>query len=103
LLPAEVTDDPAARALGSRLSELNATGADVATLITKALDDDRPLPAENPAAAVWWRIVGADAATPRPEPKSALTLRPQPDRTHRPEHLTSTYSRPVDRGRGIGR
>lgn len=37
-------------------------GADVPALIRQALAEPRALPAEDPADALWWRIVGADFA-----------------------------------------
>ena len=43
--------------LGQRLANLERHGADLTALLDRALTADRPLPDEQPAAAVWWRLV----------------------------------------------
>lgn len=42
--------------LRHRLADLHADGLPVATMLTEACSDG-PLPAEHPAAALWWRLV----------------------------------------------
>jgi hypothetical protein len=66
-LPAEATKDPAAYTLNRRLSGLGGEGAQVAELIALGLRAARPLPAENPADALWWRIYAAHVAQTRSE------------------------------------
>lgn len=50
-------------------------GADVPALIRQALAEPRALPAEDPADALWWRIVGADFAGYEPVPHHRLSDR----------------------------
>ena len=67
---------------------------DVPELIQQALADPRPLPVENPADALWWRIVGSDEPTPprnhRPAADVAAGDPPPPPRTHAPKRCPRT-------------
>ena len=56
-LPDVVRDDPWSSVLGQRLANLERHGADLTALLDEAFTADRPLPDEQPAAAVWWRLV----------------------------------------------
>ena len=56
-LPDVVRDDPWSSVLGQRLANLERHGADLTALLDQAFTADRPLPDEQPAAAVWWRLV----------------------------------------------
>jgi hypothetical protein len=97
-VPPAVRKDPSYAQLTDRLTGVSRRRADVPELIRKALADPRPLPAENPAAALWWRVVTADASTPR------ITERPSsvsPDRSKNPVTVTHPIGR--NRGPGIGR
>lgn len=101
-LPGQVTDDPTAPALARRLEDLSNTGVDVHELLTTALDQGRPLPAENPADALWWRILAAHTPPPHlatPNPVRHRAPVPIP----RVEPPAPPYARPLDRGPGIGR
>ncbi len=55
-LPDVVASDPQAHALRARLTDLSRAGVDVQALIRNALSEDRPLPHDIPADALWWRI-----------------------------------------------
>ncbi|MCZ4499982.1 MAG: primase catalytic core, N-terminal domain [Marmoricola sp.] len=99
-LPADVTADSQSAALARRLDDLQARRPDVALLIQRSLDQPRPLPVENPADALWWRIVAADAAGPKPDPQPAVAAMPQrpPQTAESPRQIT----RP-ERSPGVGR
>jgi hypothetical protein len=100
LLPAEVTDDPAVHNLKHRLSGLASEGAQVSELIPLSLRADQSLPAENPADALWWRIVAADAASPRHE----ATRVPAPRMIHqRTKPYEALYARPNGGGPEVRR
>jgi len=86
-LPVLVTRDAGATALAARLRQLQQS-ADVPALIEVALAAPRPLPIENPADALWWRILGAQAMQ-RQGPKQPVreTVSPHSVRPLRPhEH-----------------
>ena len=57
LLPDEVRTDTEFARLSERLGALEAAQIDVTSLLTRALEVDRPLPDERAADALWWRIV----------------------------------------------
>ncbi len=75
---------------------------DVSILIQKASNDLRPLPVENPAAALWWRIVAADASTPGPAPKRRIPLLPAMTQTSHDYNEDYSYSPRPDNSPGIG-
>ena len=53
-----LTDDPFWPRLATHLDDAARAGADVAALLHDAAADHGPLPAEMPAAALWWRLAG---------------------------------------------
>lgn len=53
-----LTDDPYWPRLATHLEGAARAGADVAALLHEAAADHGPLPAEMPAAALWWRLAG---------------------------------------------
>ena len=53
-----LTDDPFWPRLATHLDDAARAGADVAALLHDAVSDHGPLPAEMPAAALWWRLAG---------------------------------------------
>lgn len=55
-LPDAVREDPWMLQLGHRLRRLARAGLEVNAHLADALDDERPLPDEMPAAALWWRL-----------------------------------------------
>jgi hypothetical protein len=61
LLPPTVRRDPRVTVLSERLSTLHDAGAGVERLLRTAGRPPRPLPAEQPADALGWRIVGEEA------------------------------------------
>lgn len=99
-LPVVVTSDKQAASLARRLDDLQRNRPDVAALIHQALAEPRPLPIENPADALWWRIVAADASTPASTPEPAL-----PTEWQRPRQSGESprYNQRIDRSPGIGR
>ncbi|MBC9735534.1 MobF family relaxase [Nocardioides marmotae] len=56
-LPPEVRNDPQLPHLRARLDEMTASGTDVRRALQAAASDQRPLPTETPAAALWWRTL----------------------------------------------
>jgi len=56
-LPPEVLDDPYWPRLADRLTALHRDHVDIDGLVQTA-SSGRPLPDEQPAAALWWRMVG---------------------------------------------
>ena len=99
-LPSAVTADTQAAALARRLDDLRRRRPDVALLIQKSLDEPRPLPVENPADALWWRVIAADASTPPPKRLSLLPHLPHPTGRQVEEHSLSPRR---DRPGGFGR
>ena len=84
---AAVQQDPSYAQLADRLTGVARRRNDVHELIQKALAGPRPLPAENPADALWWRVVGTDELTPRrtiapPPPSPQAIPRPQSEYIH---------------------
>ena len=79
-----VTTDDYWPELASRLTKMHAAGIDVRSMLTAAASE-RPLPDDQPAAALWWRLArhltpaamtatnGAGAATLRPSWTPTLT------------------------------
>lgn len=64
-IAAKLERDPYWPILASRLSIADTAGAPVEALLATMLTDHTPLPAEAPAAALWWRLsphLGADTA-----------------------------------------
>jgi len=53
-----LTDDPYWPRLATHLEGAARAGADVAALLHDAVSQHGPLPAEMPAAALWWRLAG---------------------------------------------
>jgi len=53
-----LTDDPYWPRLATHLDNAARAGADVAALLHKVAAEHGPLPAEMPAAALWWRLAG---------------------------------------------
>lgn len=53
-----ITSDPFWPRLATHLDDAARAGADVAALLHHAANDHGPLPAEMPAAALWWRLAG---------------------------------------------
>lgn len=101
-LPPTVRDDQFSAQLEHRLTELYRRRRDLPALIQKALDDPRPLPAENAADALWWRVIAADASTPRPAPKP-MTVPHRPKHTMTPNMVTHAHCHQLVSRRGIGR
>ncbi len=78
--------DPAVPGVARHLSLLEERGLPVGALVARALAEG-PLPAERPAAALFWRI---QQHTPNPAPTGTHTDEPradQPSSRPRPEHL----------------
>lgn len=57
-IDAHITTDPYWPKLATHLDQAARAGADVAALLTEAIDRHGPLPDELPAAALWWRLSG---------------------------------------------
>jgi DNA primase catalytic core len=80
-LPDEVLRDPWLPALELRLGELSMSGVNVQRTVADALDITRPLPAEVPAAALWWRtqrhLAGAGPED-EPHPIESTAYTPDP-------------------------
>ena len=53
-----LTADPFWPRLATHLNDAARAGADVAALLGEAITQHGPLPAEMPAAALWWRLAG---------------------------------------------
>jgi DNA primase catalytic core len=70
-----ITADPYWPTLAERLTAAQRTGIDVTSLVRAV--SDRPLPDEQPAAALWWRVAGhLSPAAMTAGDFSAQTLRP---------------------------
>lgn len=57
-----VTRDPYWPQLANRIDEIARSGADINSMLGHAMSAGGPLPDELPAAALWWRLSGCDAA-----------------------------------------
>jgi hypothetical protein len=57
-LDTHITADPFWPRLATHLDDAARAGADVAALLHQAASQHGPLPAEMPAAALWWRLAG---------------------------------------------
>src|ERR1700745_1825345 len=68
--PASTPASPAPR-LPPHLDDAARAGADIAALLHQASSQHGPLPAEMPAAALWWRLAGtlAPPSLDRPDTK----------------------------------
>jgi conjugative relaxase-like TrwC/TraI family protein len=66
-----ITADPFWPRLATHLDDAARAGADVAALLHDATSQHGPLPAEMPAAALWWRLAGtlAPPSLDRPDTK----------------------------------
>ena len=53
-----IVNDPVWPRLATHLDDAARAGADVAALLDEAIAAHGPLPAEMPAAALWWRLAG---------------------------------------------
>jgi DNA primase catalytic core len=76
-LAPRVTDDDYWPELASRLAKIDAAGIDVRSIVTAAAGE-RPLPDDQPAAALWWRLARhlTPAAMAATTGSGAGTLRP---------------------------
>ncbi len=101
-MPAAVQQDPSYAQLADRLTGVSRRRDDVPELIEKALADPRPLPAENPADALWWRVVGSDEPTP-PRTIAPPPPLPQAIRRPHPEHMHQSVAPGPERPLGLGR
>jgi len=72
-----VRRDPRVTVLCERLSTLHDAGAGVERLLRTAADLPRPLPAEQPADAFWWRIGGEEARHRSTTPKAPRMREPE--------------------------
>ena len=72
-----ISADPYWATLADRLTAVDRAGIDVAAL-TRAVAADRPLPDEQPAAALWWRLARhlSPAAMTATDHSESDTLRP---------------------------
>ncbi|GAA4906086.1 MobF family relaxase [Tessaracoccus lubricantis] len=76
----DIPQDDSAPALAHRLADLHRQGLPAARLLTQAADDG-PLPAEQPADALWWRITRhllIDNPSGRNQNTTTETLHPTP-------------------------
>ncbi|MDO5498637.1 MAG: AAA family ATPase, partial [Propionibacteriaceae bacterium] len=71
-LDPRVTDDPYWRVIAATLTRLDHSGIDAETTLRTAMG--RPLPAERPGTALWWRI--CNATTPDTSIDGPTRLRP---------------------------
>lgn len=69
-----ITADPFWPRLATHLGDAAHAGADIDTLLREAITRHGPLPAEMPAAALWWRLAGTLA--PPSLDRADTTLRP---------------------------
>ena len=81
-----LTDDPYWPRLATHLDNAARAGADVAALLHDAVSQHGPLPAEMPAAALWWRLAGT-LAPPSLEGTDTKLRPPWTDDLH---HLLGT-------------
>ena len=72
-----IAGDPYWPILADRLAAADRAGIDI-TALTRAVAAERPLPDEQPAAALWWRLCGhlSPAAMTATDPSVSETLRP---------------------------
>jgi DNA primase catalytic core len=72
-----LTTDPYWATLADRLTAVERAGINIAAL-TRAVAAERPLPDEQPAAALWWRLAGhlSPAAMSATDHSESDTLRP---------------------------
>jgi hypothetical protein len=112
LLPPTVRRDPRVTVLCERLSTLHDAGTGVERLLRTAADLHRPLPAEQPADALWWRIVGLEArhrsttskAPRRREPETTLSREAERLRqVRKQEEAHRMLHRPDRPGPSLGR
>ena len=101
-MPAAVQQDSSYAQLADRLTKVGRRRDDVPELVRKALADPRPLPAENPADALWWRIVGTDELAPRRTIAPQAPL-PQTIRRPHPEYMHQSVAPGPERSLRLGR
>ena len=104
-LPPEVRRDSGAGVLRTKLTELHGSGIDVPKLVETALAERRVLPVENPADALWWRIVGAHAKVRAATERRAarVPVYPSASRLTSRHESMPFYSIRIDRPRGPAR
>jgi DNA primase catalytic core len=73
-----ITTDPYWATLADRLTAVERAGIDI-TALTRAVAAEGPLPDEQPAAALWWRLAGhlSPAAMTATDHSESETLRPE--------------------------
>ena len=81
-----ITADPYWPRLASHLDDAARAGADIAALLHDAISQHGPLPAEMPAAALWWRLAGTLAPPSLDRPDTKL----RPPWTTELHHLLGT-------------
>jgi hypothetical protein len=81
-----ITADPFWPRLATHLDDAARAGADVAALLHDAISRHGPLPAEMPAAALWWRLAGTLAPPSLNRPDTKL----RPPWTTELHHLLGT-------------
>ncbi|MGE2818280.1 MobF family relaxase, partial [Mycobacterium heidelbergense] len=81
-----ITDDPFWPRLATHLDDAARVGADIAALLHHAATEHGPLPAEMPAAALWWRL----ASTLAPPSLEATDTKLRPPWTAELHHLLGT-------------
>ncbi len=87
-----VTSDPYWPLVARRLTLAARTGADVTAMLTEAVEDPRPVPADHAAAAIWFRL----AAQVQPLITDAEKQAPQWDATLREVLAPDAYRRLAD-------
>jgi hypothetical protein len=95
LLPPTVRRDPRVTVFCERLSTLHDAGAGVERLLRTAADFPRPLPAEQPADALWWRIVGEEARHRSTTPKAPRMREPETPLSREAERLRQVHKQEV--------
>ncbi|WP_269779757.1 MobF family relaxase [Mycobacterium intracellulare] len=85
-LDPHITEDPFWPRLAIHLDGAARAGADVAALLRDAVSQHGPLPAEMPAAALWWRLAGTLA----PPSLEATDTKLRPTWTAELHHLLGT-------------
>ena len=81
-----ITADPFWPRLATHLDDAARAGADIAALLHQASSQHGPLPAEMPAAALWWRLAGTLA----PPSLDRVDTKLRPPWTAQLHHLLGT-------------